>query len=362
MKSSIRQTFGPALAKIALLLAVLSQNGMAQPNFGADSTAATVAILPFKNLSADVQAKAWVMPAVYDEMGQLGFSPVSADCLDAVLRRHRIRETGQIGWEDAQRLWQGLGARWILLGSIDQFEAKRPIRAGFSMRLLDALTGDVVWADARYATGQDYVHLLGLGAIVQVERLAGLQLQVLLRSLGERLTVNSSTIVSGVQTRDSGRRIFIVPFENTSATSGANLLVDHALVGLLEKRGFNVIEPGLVAEQLRAREVTGVGQIDLQTLKALGEHFVADYCLTGMLSVFVAEVDPDLESAPEIRIEARLLDAESGDLIMADAAQHSGDDYALIFGLGTIHSTGQLVQRCLNELIENFGKRIERNS
>ena len=64
------------------------------------------------------------------------------------------------------------------------------------------------------------------------------------------------------------------------------------------------------------------------------------------------------EGTPNVGILARLIDSSTGVILWADYASVSGDDYSILFGLGTIKKIEELVPKALDKLFASFSTDI----
>jgi len=117
------------------------------------------------------------------------------------------------------------------------------------------------------------------------------------------------------------------------------------------KRGYRVIEPGMVMSQLRENQVRSSGEIDLQTLKTIAEHFNVGYCLTGSVLQFRSALQDEETVVPAIQVSVRLIDPSTGKLVWAKLLERNGDDRFGILGLGVIHSPSRLTKSLVEELV-----------
>jgi TolB-like protein len=318
----------------------------------------TVIVLPFRNLGIDPDAKAQVTSLVYKELERTIFQPVASEAVLNSLRSNRIRETSQLTTAAAQTLAKELGTPWILLGSIDFYDEKEKIEVGFSARLLNVGSGEIVWAETRYSTGNEHAGLLGLGAITSVQRLAAIELGELFKSL-RKMTIQNPNFFRNPDLGDTSRPgVVLIPFDNAGNDPLTNQIFDNIMLATMIKRGLRVIEPGIVGEALLTLESSPNGQIDRGTLDTLAATFNADYFFTGYLSKCQNLTRSDIEAIPEVEIEARLVEPLAGKVIWARRVEHSGRDYTKIFHLGTIYSPGKLLQRTAEELVDNFPREI----
>ena len=318
------------------------------------SILADVLALPFRNLTAVAEAKTFVTSAVRQQLESAGFRAAEAESVQHFLRLHRVRNTGQITSSQATELSRTMDTPWILLGSIDVYSQNDNPEVGFSARLLNSLSGEVIWADSRYVSGADYAGVLGLGEIASTERLASLEVHELIQSLRHWWLKHPEKIHAEANSGHDQASFMIIPFDNTSASETAGQIADNVLLSLLVQRGFRVIEPGTVKEQMMAVGAAVKGGIDLTTLEILQDRFEADYSITGMLSAYQEAAESEDGESPTVQLDIRLLQAETGKLIRAQRLERTGRDYVKIFQFGLIRNPARLLKIVLEEALDSM--------
>jgi hypothetical protein len=308
--------------------------------FQKDSTA-NIVILPFRNFSDSGPAQDLIMPMIYRGIKNIGYSPVPDTVVDTILRKYRIRDTSQINREDLNHIIKNTGVKYVLIGSIAIFDNKYSVQVGFSARLLDGKSGEIIWANSEFSANDDKVRILGIGKNQSVEHLANLGI----KNLFDTLTCPLE------ETGINNKNIFIIPFSNESGVRTADQIVNNIFLSALLSKGYRVIEPGMVMAQLRMNQVRTSGEIDLPTLDSLTEYFNSDYCLTGSVLEFKSMLQGEESVVPDIQISMRMIDAKTGKLVWAKQLERTGNDHFGMFGLGVIHSPGKLAKSMVEEIL-----------
>jgi hypothetical protein len=358
-------------------------NGLAKVVNRPGAYAPHIAILPFRNLSESESARDLVMPMIYREMERIGFAPVPDTLVESILRKYRIRDTGQIDSVDLEHIVESTGAEYVLLGSIDVFEDNMlqgvltlqivSRQVAFSARLLNAKkvvhqhSGEILWANSVSSSSDDQVRILGIKKKQSMEDFAEHEIRQLLGSLmewvqcrGVQLNTPSGVLSAPViasAAKQSPTSIAIIPFANSTDRRIADQIVYNIFLSALVNKGYRVIEPGMVISQLRLNQVRSPGELDLQTLKTIAESFKVTYCLTGSVlrwctsTRFRDVAEEDETVVPEMQISARLIDPSTGKLVWAKLLERSGDDHFGILGLGVVHSSSKLAKSLMDELV-----------
>jgi TolB-like protein len=163
---------------VALLLVVLS--GCAptlKPYVSANLTGGEgekMAILPFDNLSATQGASKVMENLVLIEfLRSSAVKVVDPGEVSAALSKERIRLASNISKESIRALGAGLGVRFLMMGIVHQFEVQGSVggaggqtpAVGLALRIVDAGTGEIVWAGTAARRGNDREIVFGIGKI-----------------------------------------------------------------------------------------------------------------------------------------------------------------------------------------------------
>jgi curli biogenesis system outer membrane secretion channel CsgG len=138
----------------------------------------TIAILPFNNYSGQEDAGKQVSNMFLVEfLKKPYFNVLEPGEVDRIMREERIRSSEQIDFAAAKVFKDRLAADYILIGAVNEFgyltrgEREVPL-IGFSVRLLDTGTGQIVWAANHSRKGDDRELLFGWGLVKSLTKLA----------------------------------------------------------------------------------------------------------------------------------------------------------------------------------------------
>jgi hypothetical protein len=327
-----------------------------------DTSITKLAILPFENSTENSEAREIAMRMVHQEIWSSNIAQVSHSAIDETLRDNRIRNTGSLNRKQITEIADNTGADLILLGSIDFFEQNRTPQVGFSARLLDAKTGEIIGIESRYAGGDDYITIFGLGRIENIEKLAKREMHMIIRALDEAARQHIDTTGREEISQTNPTTVILIPFLNLTRAGTVNQAVSNIVLDALFHDGYRVIEPGMVEYQLRSRFVLPFGEIDEDDLKAVASDFNAEYCITGSITQYGVTSTQTGLTVPSVEIMTRVLDASTGKLLWAGQVQRSGDDYSTVLGLGTILSPGKLLQHAVMDLLQSIPDSLMHNS
>lgn len=326
----------------------------------------TLALLPFDNVSGSVKSLSIMMPLIEQALREKGYWMVSRERLEAFLFRNRIRNTGMLSRKHVNSLRKEFGVELAMVGSVDLFhESEENPQWGLSSRILSTKDGRIRWAHSAGLTGDDFTGIFGLGTIRSSDRLAEEVVNVLLRDLppaGDPFPIperarSSGTAVYRSPVLDSTppRRVAVLPFENGSDRRGAGrILTDVFTTALFQHGSFEVMDPGEVSEALTALKATPYGLIDFATLAGLRTRIGVDAVILGTVYTYNEGLKRGATTAPDVSLDARMLDAESGRILWYVTRGKSGDDYQVVLRFGVIRSMVPLAFRVVTEMLESL--------
>ncbi|HEY7410539.1 MAG TPA: CsgG/HfaB family protein [Vicinamibacteria bacterium] len=131
------------------------------------------------------------------------------------------------------------------------------------------------------------------------------------------------------------RTVAVLPFENLTQDRAAGDKVQKVFITeLLSLEAFQVVEPGTVVKALRADRIESVAALGPAEIKHLGEALKADGLFMGSVVDF-AETRSGTAPAPEVTIELRLVETQSGVTVWSSNRTRSGASAsARLFGIG----------------------------
>ncbi|HEV7509794.1 MAG TPA: CsgG/HfaB family protein [Thermoanaerobaculia bacterium] len=184
----MKRVFIPALCAIALLALVLVPVLSAAPKGG--GTKPRIAVLEFKN-KADNQwwyhgGAAAAQDVFVTELVKSGkFTVVDREQLEAMMQEKHLTQSGDIDKGTAMKLGKILGLNYLLTGAVTEYgntdvsgggggvsAGKRKFVAALNARLINASTGEVLWADeASQEETSVRVSVFGIGGGVDDNRM-----------------------------------------------------------------------------------------------------------------------------------------------------------------------------------------------
>jgi TolB-like protein len=177
----------PALRRVAAWIALVSVASLATGCAGSGrpreqsgavpSDHPRVALLPFDNLSGrEEQERLFTQTFLATLVGTQSCEVVDLGRAEALLERLRIRATGSLTPEQMSAVGESLKVSYVMLGSVLESGRVRTAdgetpTVGASLRLVDAATGRIAWANVRVLTGDERETVFGWGRELSAERL-----------------------------------------------------------------------------------------------------------------------------------------------------------------------------------------------
>jgi TolB-like protein len=130
-------------------------------------------------------------------------------------------------------------------------------------------------------------------------------------------------------------KVAVLPFENLTGERAAPDKVQKIFyLELLSLEVFEVAEPGQVMKTLRAAGVSSPEALGVSDLQRIGKDLGVDGLFIGSVVDF-ADVRTGTTPTPEVTIEVRLVETQSGSTIWSTSHSRSGAGVsARLFGLG----------------------------
>ena len=304
-----------------------------------------IAILPFENLTDNSDALTYVIPALKSQLEGKGVEIVDEDILNKFLLKERVRSTGYISKELAQKIGKELNVKAIFVGSINSFRPGENPRVGLSARLINSSDGSIIWANHASATGDDFTTILGLGTVKTIDKLTLL--------IVDRLFASFS-ISPPLKEKELTHRIAVMPFQNSTKHKDAGIIATYMfLVGLFQDKRFEPVEYGETRRLIVDLRIKQKGEIDYKVLEGLLKSLDVDGILVGTVELYSDGLDTS--TPPEVAINARLIDVRKNKILWYDGYQLNGDEKIIVFDWGRIRSVDNVAYEVVKKLIEKMG-------
>lgn len=363
--SASRRSRAARCAAVALGLAALAGCRHAP----AASLRLHVAVLPVQNATGRTAPTRALTEALDLALAARGVRTVPRPDLEAVLARHRIRWTGGVDRATARALREELGVDTVLVPTLEQHGPEAPPRVSIAWRLVSTgVRPFVLWGDVVSRAGDDAPGLLGLGLMTTVEEVeravvgavaAGVERWVASGAAGGETCRPSARFGPRRRFRapgldDVGRRVVaVLPFRNDSARRSADTVLHGQFVAHLARSGsFDVLDPGVVREELLAHRIILESGVSVDHAMALVELLEADLVVSGFVQVF--EPKGGERRPPTVEFSSYVLDGKSGELVWSSSSTGDGEDGVLFFGAGRVHTTSSLSCRMVRGVVDGI--------
>ncbi|OGW55246.1 MAG: hypothetical protein A2Y81_13030 [Nitrospirae bacterium RBG_13_43_8] len=335
-----------SLIVFCFMLSALSFVPLAALEAAQPSQKTRIALFPFENLTDDKTAFIQIMPVVKDRLEAEGFELVDEDSLNKFLLKERVRSTGYISRDIAQKMERELNVRAVLIGSITSYYPLKNPQVGILARLIDSASGVILWANQASATGEDFTTILGLGTIKSMDKLIPVVVDRLL---------DSFSVASPQKEKELTHRIAVMPFQNKSRHQDAGTIVTYMFLGdLLKQEGFEPLEYGEIRRLIVDLRVRSKGELDYRNIKSFSEALDADGILVGTVELY--SDGRDTSSPPEVAISARLINARKDKILWSDSVQVKGDQGIIALDWGRIRAVDSVAYKAVTKLIERMEK------
>jgi TolB-like protein len=358
-----RSSSGRRAAAVALLALAGCAHRAARP----EPAVPKVAVFPVQNAAGGSAPIRSLTEALDTALAAAGLTLVSRQELDAALAAHRIRFTGGVDRGVAKVLRDELGADAVLVPTLDQYAADNPPKVSLGVRLVSTAERPIVlWASGVSRTGDDAPGLLGRGLMTAPEEVQRVAVREVARVVGHHVVAGAGDDYCGGAGRfkprrsfrapvlgDMGRRsIAVLPFMNASSRRAAgDVLVEQFVAQLSRSGAFEVLDPGVVREELLGHHIVLQGGVAVDQAMAMLDLLQADLVLSGSVEIYEAAAG---RGPPRVEFTAYVLDRRTGELVWSSASNGAGDDGVFFFNAGKVHAAAALSCRMVRGVVDGI--------
>ena len=223
----------------------------------------------------------------------------------------------------------------------------------------------MLWADDVSRSGEDSPGLLRIGVIARVDELERLVVQTAARAVESWVANRSRGDTCRSDPRfaprrqfrapvldDVGRRtIAVLPFANDTRRRSADEVVLGQLVAeLVRSRAFEVLDPGVVREELLANRIMFEGGVSLDRASTMLDLLNADLVASGEVHGFSEGIG--IQQPPAVSFSAYVIDRMTGEVVWSSTSRGEGNDGVYLFGARRVYSTSALSCRMTRGVID----------
>jgi TolB-like protein len=337
----------------------------------------SIAVLPVENLSGTMAPLKDIRAVLIKRLKAQGFHILDDESLEKFMARNRIRYTGGINKAVAQAFKTETEVGGVLITSLELYSEPNPPKIALTSRLVS--TGEdpvILWIDGVGLAGDDSPGILGLGLIEDPKALlekavgrlegslgkyldrkpAGENVQSVRRKFRPKVSYRSDILVS-----DARYTVAVAPFLNFSGRKNAGEILELQFIRSLKRSDrFEVVEPGVVRQQLLALRIITPEGISLANADALFGILNADLILTA--NVVEYEDYRGVFGKPKVDFFTQLIDRKSRSIVWSSVSHNEGDDGVFFFDRGkvnTAHAMASQMTRWIGEMMLRQGKRVQ---
>jgi TolB-like protein len=322
-----------------------------------------IAILPVENLSGTAAPLKEIKQAWIEKLSKQGFQVLGEETLEKFMAKHRIRYVGGLDRGIANAFKEEVGIEGVLITSLEFYSETDPPKVALTSRLIS--TGEapsILWIDGIGLAGDDSPGILGIGLIEDpkalLEKAMNSMTDSLIRTLLTRQDEGKSRsakrkfrpkVVYRSPELDPERKyvVAVVPFFNRSERKYAGeILVLHFIRQLKRFNNFDVIEPGILRQELLGLRVIMEDGVSLANADAIFSILNADVIVSG--KVIDYQDYQGLWGKPKVDFSTVLIERKSREVVWGSNSYNEGDDGVFFFDRGRVNTayamTSQMVR------------------
>ncbi len=334
-----------------------------------------IAVFPVENLSGSAAPVQQIRGLFIARLQAAGFIVLDDDSLDQVMTRHRVRYTGGVDRDVALALKQEAGVEAVLIPSLELYDDTQPPKVAMFSRLVT--TGDVpavLWIDGVGTAGDDSPGILGLGLVDDPGALVAKAVDTLVGSLlrdgsdagkglagGERPRKFRPKLVYRSDALNPTKKysVAVAPFFNrTDRKYAGEIIALHMIRNLMTFQNFEVVEPGLVRQELLRFRIIMTDGVSLPETETILNAVNADLVLNGEVLDYRDYRGPD--GVAKVDFSVLFIERRMRQVIYSSYSQNQGDDGVVLFDWGrfnTAHAMASNMARAISEKMLQAGQR-----
>jgi len=357
-------------AGLLFLIGCATGNEVTKENLPGMGRRFLIAVLPMENLSGAAAPLRGIRGALIDGLKARGIDVLQDDTLERFMAKYRIRYTGGIDKIAAKEFRDEISCQAVLITSLELHNDTNPPQIALTSRLVSA--GDdpvILWIDGIGLAGDDSPGILGLGLIEDPKTLQKKALNRLLDSLRESLSGRKES--KGLEVKRKfrpkisyrspvieGKRkytVAVVPFFNRSERKyGAEIVSLHFVKHLKEFEQFDVIEPGIVRQQLLNLRIIMNQGVSLADADAVFAMLNVDLVVTGQVLDY-----QDYQGSfgkPKVDFTAEVIERKSREVVWSSTSYNTGDDGVFFFDWGRVNTAHAMA----SQMVRSIGKMMDK--
>jgi TolB-like protein len=327
----------------------------------------SIAVFPIENLSGTAAPLKEIRQVFVEALRKQGIHVLGDDAFEKFMARRRIRYTGGLDQDTARAFKEEVGTEGVLIISLESYSETNPPKISLLSRLVS--TDDlpaILWMEGVGLAGDDSPGILGLGLIEDPKELREKALKSVLGSLVRYLSTRTEgKEVHGAKRKfrpkiayrssalDLNRkyRVAVTPFFNRSERKYAGeILVLHFIRQLKRFENFEVIEPGMVRQELLNSRIIMQEGVSLADADAIFATLNADLLVSGRVIDY--QDYQGVLGKPKVDFSTMVIERKSREVVWSSDSYNDGDDRVFFFDWGRVNTAHAMT----SQMVELVGK------
>lgn len=322
-----------------------------------------IAVFPVENVSGAVAPLKEIRQGLIGRLSEQGFDVLDEETLERFMAKYRIRYVGGLDRGVAKAFKEEMAIEGVLIASLEFYSETNPPKVAVISRLIS--TGEapsILWIDGVGLAGDDSPGILGLGLIEDPRALLEKAMKSVTDSLIRYLLTKGDEgksrgakrkfrpkVVYRSAELDTERKyvVAVLPFFNRSQRKYAGEILALHFIGQLKKfDNFEVIEPGILRQELLGLRVIMEDGVSLANADAVFSVLDADVIVSGKVIDY-----QDYQGGggrPKVDFSTVFIERKSREVVWGSNSYNEGDDWVFFFDRGRVNTayvmTSQMVR------------------
>jgi len=326
-----------------------------------------IAVLPVYNLSSRGIPSKEIRQAICDKLEAKGIKVWNDDTFERFLLANRIRYTGGVDAALARSLRNRGGVRGILVTTVELYEGGGGPKISITSRLVSVKEKpEIEWIDSVALTGYDNPGILELGKIRDIMPLRSLCIDRLVSSLKSYFS-GATQIPAPTRgghepkirhRRESigeiatGRTILVLPFTNDSIRKHSDEIMQLHMTRQLFLQGFQVVEPGIVRDELLKRRMIFDRGVSIPQADLLMNAISVDFIMGGTVQIYDDLIGEG--GRPEVNFSAYVIALGDTRIVWSASFRNNGDEGVYFYDWHKILTASDLASSMSASAVESF--------
>lgn len=333
-------------------------------------TKSRIAMFPVENLSATTAPLEEIRQGLIDRLNGQGFQVLGDEALETFMAKHRIRFVGGVDRGIAKAFKEEIGIEAVLIVSLEFYSETDPPKVALTSRLIS--TGEapsILWTDGVGLAGDDSPGILGLGLIEDPKALLEKAVKSVTDSLIKYLLTGEGPKDRAAKTKfrpkvvyrspelDPGKRyvVAVLPFFNRSERKYAGEILVLRFIDQLRKfKAFDVVEPGILRQELLGLRVIMEDGVSLANADAIFSVLDADIVVSGRVIEY--QDYQGFSGKPKVDFSTIVIERKSREVVWGSDSYNEGDDGVFFFDTGRVNTAYVMASQMVRWIAEGVTK------